>query len=261
MVIRHINDGVVEDKMDAVTEEVPLTIEVNGAELATLLCSPRDLKNLVIGFLFTSGFIEDEAQVTSLTIDEERWKAYVKTAMTFPPEVLFKRIYTSGCGKGILFHSPMDLMQRIRIPDGFTVDAVMIPALMREFLTSSGEYRQTGGVHSCALVNRGEMIIRDDIGRHNALDKVIGEGLHKRMDLKDYMIFTSGRISSEIISKALRSGAPLLASAGAPTNQAVKLARDANLSLLGFVRGKRMNIYSGEHRILCMSKNKQDLIS
>ncbi len=75
MMIRSIHDGAVEEKIDAVTEEVPLTIEVGGVELATLLCSPRDLKSLVIGFLFTSGFIEDGAQVTSLTIDEERWKA------------------------------------------------------------------------------------------------------------------------------------------------------------------------------------------
>ncbi len=249
--ILSINRGRGEKKNDWVTEEVPLTIEVNGQELATLLCSPQDLKNLVLGFLFTSGFIEDVMTVKSLAVDEERWKAYVDVEVNFPPEMLFKRIYTSGCGKGILFHNPMDLIQRIKIPDGFTVEAEKISALMRKFLTSSGEYRQTGGVHSCALASAEEMLVKDDLGRHNALDKIIGAGLQQKLNFQERMVLTSGRISSEIISKVLRCGAPLLVSAGAPTNQAVKIAREANLTLLGFVRGQRMTVYSGAERIGC----------
>ena len=93
--------------------------------------------------------------------------------------------------------------------------------------------------------------MKDDLGRHNALDKGIGEGLMKKVDFGDKLLLTSGRISSEIVSKVLRCRLPILASAGAPTNQAVKLSRDANLTLLGFVRGKRMNVYSGEGRIIC----------
>ena len=249
--IKAVKQGTMEEKTDWVTEEVPLTIEVNGSEMATLLCSPSDLKSLVTGFLYTSGFIEEASVVKSLIIDEERWKAYVEALVTFPSEVLFKRIYTSGCGKGIIFHSPLDMMQRIILPDGFTIEGEKIAALMKEFLTSSAEYRQTGGVHSCALFGRGDMIMKDDLGRHNALDKVIGEGLMKKVDFGDKLLLTSGRISSEIVSKVLRCRLPVLASAGAPTNQAVKLARDANLTLLGFVRGKRMNVYSGEGRIIC----------
>lgn len=244
-------DGKMEEKTDWVTEEAPLTIEVNGGEIATLLCSPTDLKSLVVGFLFTSGFIEEASAIKSLVIDQERWKAHVDTSVNFPPEMIFKRIYTSGCGKGIIFHSPMDLMQRIRIPDGFTIEGGKISGLMKQFLTSSGEYRQTGGVHSSALVSGEDMIVKDDLGRHNAVDKVIGEGLLKKVDFGDRLLLTSGRISSEIVSKVLRCRAPVIASSGAPTNQAVKLARDANLTILGFVRGKRMNVYSGEGRIIC----------
>jgi FdhD protein len=251
-IIKFINRGIVEEKTDWITEEVPLTIEVNGKELATLLCSPQDLKTLVVGFLYTSGFIEEASAIQSVTVDQDRWKAYVDASVNFSPEVLFKRIYTSGCGKGIIFHNPMDLMQRIRIPDGFVTEGEKISERMRKFLTSSAEYRQTGGVHSCALVG-GEaegMVVKDDIGRHNALDKVIGEGLQKKIDFTSHMILTSGRISSEILSKVLRCGIPVLVSAGAPTNQAVKLAREANLTLIGFARGKRMSVYSGEQRII-----------
>lgn len=241
----------IEEKADWVTEEVPLTIEVNGREMATLLCSPSDLKCLVIGFLYTSGFIEEASAVTSLIVDSERWKAHVEATVNFPPEVIFKRIYTSGCGKGVIFHSPMDVMQRIHIPDGFAIDGKKITELMKKFLTSSKEYRQTGGVHSSALVDVDSMILMDDIGRHNAMDKVIGEGLLKRVEFGNKMLLTSGRISSEIVSKILRCRVPVIVSPGAPTNQAVKLAREANLTLLGFVRGRHMNIYSGEQRVIC----------
>ena len=249
-IIKTIRQGVSEEKSDPVTEEVPLTIDLNGSELATLLCSPTDWKNLVLGFLYTAGVMEDAAAIKTLTIDQERWKVYADTAADFPPEMLFKRLYTSGCGKGIIFHNPMDLMYRLRLPDGLTMAAEALPGLMKEFLTSSEEYRQTGGVHTAALVCGDQTIVRDDIGRHNALDKVIGEGLQRKIDFSKQAALTSGRISSEGVAKIIRCRIPILASAGAPTNQAVKIARDANLTLLGFVRGQRMNIYSGEQRII-----------
>lgn len=250
--IKAIKQGLWEEKIEAITEEVPLTVELNGSELATLLCSPWDLKNLVVGFLYTSGIIDDAAAITSLTIDEELFKVYVATEVSLPPEMLFKRLYTSGCGKGIIFHNPMDLIQRVRLDDGFTIAAEKFPGLMKEFLTGSEEYRQTGGVHSAALIRGGEeRIFKDDIGRHNALDRAIGEGLQKKIDFGLWIALTSGRISSEVVAKVLRCRIPVLASVGAPSNQAVKIARDANLTLLGFVRGQRMNVYSGEQRLIC----------
>jgi FdhD protein len=249
-IIKSIHKGIIEEKADWITEEVPLTIEVNGREMATLLCSPKDTKSLVVGFLYTSGFIEEASAITSLVVDSERWKAYVDAVVNFPPEVIFKRIYTSGCGKGVIFHSPMDLMQRIHLQDGFVIDGGKVVEFMKKFLTGSVEYRQTGGVHSSALVGEDDMIFMDDLGRHNAIDKVIGEGLLKRVDFGNKMLLTSGRISSEIVSKVLRCRVPMIISSGPPTNQAVKLARDANLTLLGFVRGTRMSIYSGEQRII-----------
>jgi FdhD protein len=249
-VIKSIRQGVREEKSDAVTEEVPLTIELNGSELATLLCSPTDLKNLVIGFLYTSGFIEDALSITSLIIDQDRWKAYVDCTVTFPSEMLFKRIYTSGCGKGIIFHNPLDLMQRVRLADGFTIAGENFFGMMKKFITSSEEFRLTGGVHSAALVGGTEMIFKDDLGRHNALDKVIGDGLQKKIDFSAQVALTSGRVSSEVVAKVLRCQIPIMASSGAPTNQAVKIAREANMTLLGFVRGQRLNVYSGEQRIV-----------
>jgi FdhD protein len=234
-----------------VSEEVPLTIEMNGRELATLLCSPEHLKNLVTGFLFTNGLIQNLSQQKSLTIDTERWKAGVKIEGDgFADDLIFKRIYTSGCGKGVIFHNPLDLINRVKIVSDFNVKNEFIREFMKIFQKQSQEHQLTHGIHSAALASRDKILIfRDDIGRHNAIDKVIGEALYTNVGFMDTILLTSGRISSEILSKALRCRMPVLAAIGAPTNQAVKLARQVGLTIVGLVRGGKMFVYSSEERI------------
>jgi FdhD protein len=234
-----------------VSEEVPLTIEVNARELATLLCSPEHLKNLVTGFLFTNGLIQNLSQQKSLTIDTERWKAGVKIEGDgFADDLVFKRIYTSGCGKGVIFHNPLDLINRVKIVSDFNVKNEIIREFMKTFQKQSQEHQLTHGIHSAALASRDKILIsRDDIGRHNAIDKVIGEALYTNVGFMDTILLTSGRISSEILSKALRCRMPVLAAIGAPTNQTVKLARQVGLTIVGLVRGAKMFVYSGEERI------------
>ena len=163
--------------------------------------------------------------------------------------MVFKRIYTSGCGKGVIFHNPMDLIQRQRLENDMQVNSTDILALMKSFQRQSEEHQSTRGVHSGALAVPGEILIfRDDIGRHNAIDKVIGESLYQGIGFSEKILLTSGRISSEILSKALRCRMPLIVAVGAPTNQAVKLAREVHLTLVGLVKGNRMIVYSGEDR-------------
>jgi len=247
-----IKKGVREKTTRRISEEIPLTIEVNGNELVTLLASPGDMENLVYGFLYNSGFIEQASDVKSLIIDQDRWKAAAKLAGEgISEEILFKRIYTSGCGKGVIFHNPLDVIHRVRMPDGFTVDHSKIEEFMGVFQTSSSEHRETRGVHSSALADGNEILIcRDDIGRHNAIDKVIGEALCRGIGFDDKIILTSGRVSSEILSKILRCRIPVIVAAGAPTNQAVKLANNVNLTIVGLARGSIMCIFSGEERIV-----------
>lgn len=249
--ITAINSGVRERRSERVTEEVPLTIEVNGREIATLLCSPGDLKDLIAGFLFTSGLANEAPRPEDIVIDTQRWNAAVSVAGGFPEEIVFKRIYTSGCGRGIIFHSPLDIMQRAPLTGGFKIHAEVLTGLMKVFLTSSAEHRETGGVHSAALADSEKILVfRDDIGRHNAFDKVVGAALLRGISLEDKAVLSSGRISSEIFSKALRCRIPVLIAAGSPTNQAVKLARQVNMALAGRTRGSRTIIFSGEERIL-----------
>ena len=249
--ITSINRGLREKKTEGITEEVPLTIEINGKELATLLASPFDFKQLTLGFLFTSGLIEGISEVKSLVIDEERWKANVELNHEgFSDELFFKRVYTSGCGKGVIFHNPLDLIQRVKLPAGFEIKSEKILEIMKIFLSSSAEHRETRGVHSAALAGQdGILIFMDDIGRHNALDKVVGEAMMRKIDFGEVMVLTTGRISSEIVAKVMRCGIPVVVSRGVPTNQAIKMAKEIRMTLAGYARGHRMNIYTIEERI------------
>jgi FdhD protein len=249
--ITRIDKGAREKVTVPVTEEVPLTIEVNGDEVATLLCSPEDLKDMVTGFLLTSGFIKGISSLRSLVVDQDLWKVSAEVDPGgMQSEMFQKRIYTSGCGKGIIFHNPIDLIHRSVLPSGFMIDSDRITELMKAFMRYSTEYRQTGGVHSAALADTDLLVFRDDLGRHNAIDKVIGAALTAGIGLADKVMLTSGRISSEIVWKLIRCGIPVLASAKAPTNQAIKIARDGNLTTVGFARANHMNIYSGVERII-----------
>jgi FdhD protein len=235
-----------------VSQEVPLTIEANDKELATLLCSPEHIENLVTGFLYTSGIIQNLSQLKSLIIDEERWKVNVTIEGDgLADDLVFKRIYTSGCGKGVIFSNPLDLINRVQIISDFKVSSQVIREFMKTFQKQSQEHQLTHGIHSAALASQDEiMIYRDDIGRHNAIDKVVGVALSNNIGFADKFILTSGRISSEILSKALRCRMPVIAAIGAPTNQAVKLARQVGLTIVGLVRGPKMIVFSGEERIV-----------
>lgn len=233
-----------------ISEEVPMTITVNGRELATLLCSPDHIENLVTGFLYTAGFLRDITSLKSIIIDRDRWNAITEIDKGIDEDIVFKRVYTSGCGKGVIFHNPIDVLHRTRLNDAFRVKGTDIAALMKRFRSWSKEHTVTRGVHSGALASPADILIfRDDIGRHNALDKVIGEAMKSNIGFTEKILLTSGRISSEILSKSLRCRMPVIAAIGSPTNQAVKLAREANLTLIGQVKGSRMNVYSGEERI------------
>jgi FdhD protein len=249
--ITRITEGGAETRLDPVTEEVPLTIDVNGAEIATLLASPSDIEDLVRGFLFTTGLVKGAASIGTMTIDRQRWKVDVTTADEgIGTDLAFKRIYTSGCGRGVVFSTSLDLVNRVKLPWGFSVESGTIISLMKTLMTGSQEHKVTGGVHSAALADGGGLqIFMDDIGRHNAVDKVVGRALTEGFTLSRSVLLTSGRISSEITGKVLACRIPVIVSPGAPTNQAVRLARETNLTLVAHVRGTRMNIYSGAERI------------
>ena len=237
---------------DEVSDEIPLTIHLDGKELLTLLCSPDSLKEFSAGFLYSAGIIKSINDIGTITIDSQKWISHVELKnKTDTQKLMFKRMYTSGCGRGVLFYNTLDLLHRRKVNSNLKIHSDKITELMASFQNSSAAFKQTGGVHSCALSDGEDILIfKEDIGRHNALDKAIGAALFKDLDMRKLIILTSGRVSSEIVLKVSKTRSPFLISRSAPTDQAVKLSGDLNLTLVGFVRGERMNVYTGQERII-----------
>ena len=250
--IIRIDKGTRKEIKDLVTDEIPLTIYLNGEELLTLLCSPENLEELSAGFLYSSGLIKSIKEIKEITLDMQRYISYVELhKKNIESRLAFKRMYTSGCGRGVIFYNALDTIHKKKITNNSKISSEKIIRLMTNFGKKSVAFRETGGVHSAALSDGEKILVfKEDIGRHNALDKVIGEALLKGLNPECLIVLISGRISSEILSKAERIRATFLISRSAPTDQAIKLAKKLDLTLVGFVRGNRMNIYSGEKRVV-----------
>lgn len=233
---------------DSIIVEYPFTIFIDDEEIITLLCTPKSLRHLALGFIYSEGFIEAREDVDRIEIDETNGRAYVylNKRNSFNEEFQGKRTITSGCGKGTVFYNVLDSFKSIKIEDTVKIELEKIKSFMRTFSKKSDLFLLTGGVHSCALYDiNGILIFEEDIGRHNALDKILGKALEDKVDLSDKMILTSGRISSEIILKAAKRGIPMVVSRSAPTSLAIDIAKELNIALIGFVRGEKLNIYSG----------------
>lgn len=238
---------------DLVAVESPLTIYFNEQELVTLLCSPRDLQYLALGFLRSEGLISGADDLDSVSVDEERSIVFVQTKGedNLAEKLYGKRTITSGCGKGTIFFHALDSLQSKPVVSGLRVKGESLFALMRALQDRSLLFQATGGVHSAALAEEEQILIySEDIGRHNAMDKIVGECLMKGISLNDRILLSSGRLSAEIVLKGAKMGIPLIVSRSAPTSLAVELAGRTGITLVGFVRGRRFNIYSHEERIL-----------
>lgn len=234
--------------MDQVIREYPFTIYMNDQEIITLLCTPEDLEELATGFLISEGFLDDFSEVEKWNLDGEKGIINMHANIKEKPlrdKLRGKRTITSGCGKGTSFFNVLDSSKSKKIKKIMEMSSRTVVQLMREFNNQSSLFNDTGGVHSCALCNREEILVhRDDIGRHNALDKILGWGHINEQEFGQTMVLTTGRISSEILIKIARRGIPVVISRSAPTSLAVDLARELGITLVGFARGDKMNIYT-----------------
>jgi FdhD protein len=232
--------------------EFPLTIMINGEQLVTVLCSPGDLEALAVGFLFSEGIIRAKEEITGLLLDSERGIVRIRTAedKLADGKLFMKRVLTTGCGRGMAFYSYADLDRKKKVLSDLRVTPEEVLSLSRRFQVASDLYKSTHGVHSAALCDTREVLVfAEDIGRHNAVDKVLGRCLLDGIAVTDRILVTSGRTSSEILFKAAGSGIPVLISKSAPTDMGVELAQELGITLIGFVRGGGMNVYAGRERI------------
>ncbi|ANE49111.1 formate dehydrogenase [Paenibacillus swuensis] len=238
---------------DRIATEWPLTIKVNGEEFATLVCTPSDLLELTYGFLASEGWIRTSNDVSRVDVDEGTGFAHVelhrKNHMRSGDHS--KRWIGSCCGKSRQFYLRSDVQTARTIMTSVPITVETCFQLMNALQRESADFEQTGGVHNAALCGSdGLFLVRSDIGRHNALDKLYGYCLLHRISMRDKVIAFSGRMSSEVVLKAAKMGAGILLSKSAPTDLALKLANDLNITTVGFIRGNRLNVYTHPERIL-----------
>jgi FdhD protein len=236
---------------DIVATEFSLTIILNNRELVTLACSPTKLDCLAIGFLSSEGLIKSKDEIRSIVIDNESGIACITTEGAGEPtsDISFRRLIGSSGGKGTNSGTVAGT-SRAEIKSYLQVSAPEVFTLMEEFVQRSKVFKATAGVHSAALCEaKNILIFSEDIGRHNAIDKIFGECILRHVPTDDRIIITSGRVSSEILLKVAKGNIPILISKSAPTNLGIKLAADLGVTLIGFVRGKRMNVYTCGWRV------------
>jgi FdhD protein len=243
-----------QDTEDLVTKELPLAIILNNRELVTLLCSPPDLDYLATGFLFSEGLISSKDEVKKIIVDDPKGVVRVETAEDKErvDRLPSKRLITSSGGRVIWggYHRTDAAGQR-KVTSQFSASAAQVLALVRQFQRKSQIFKITGGVHSAALCDRRDILVfSEDIGRHNAIDKILGRCILDSLPTANCIVITSGRVSSEIVLKVARMDIPILVSRSAPTDLGVRLASDLGLTLVGFARGDRMNIYTEGWRIV-----------
>ena len=249
--VTRIKDRSRHEFVDKVVRERPVTIFLNDSEIATFMCSPTDLESLAVGFLYTEGVLSGRGDVLSVSADGKDGVVWVraKGKKMNIRDIVSRRLVTTGCGRGLSFQDP-SANRSLRVRSNLRVDPRALKALMGEFQKRSELYKETGGVHGAALCDSSDLLVlREDIGRHNAIDKVIGHCVLEGFDMSDKILVTSGRITSEMIIKCARSNIPIVVSKSAPTDLGVSLAKSFGVTLVGFVRGSRMNVYSNVSRL------------
>jgi FdhD protein len=242
-------------QQDLVAVEEPLQIRLNDRDFSITMRTPGQDRELAAGFLFTEGVIQNPKQIRSITSDD---LGTVTVELAEGVEVNFasRNFYvTSSCG--VCGKASIDGLKSAsctspphRVPK---VAAAVIPQLPDKLRQSQPVFSHTGGLHGAGLFNAaGDLLaVREDVGRHNAVDKLIGAMfLEGRTPLNENILMLSGRISFELVQKALMAGIPIVAAVGAPSSLAIETALHFGMTLIGFLRGPRYNVYSGAERLL-----------
>ena len=241
-------------KIEPVSPALPLervvTIYLNNKMLTSLMATPSNVKELVVGFLYSESIIDTATDLTKITINQDKKKSQVWVESNAREIDQKARIMTSGCGRGFTFLCPSDIEGLTPLNSAIRVNTEEITNLTRRMLGSAALYSRSGGVHAAALCDRnGILSFSEDIGRHNAVDKIIGDSLLKNINLSGKIMLTTGRISSEMLLKAFRAGIPMLGSLTSPTDLAVELGEKLGITITGYIRGNRMKIYTHPDRL------------
>jgi FdhD protein len=238
----------------SVVREVPLTIFLNDREIITLLCTGSHIESLAIGFLKSEGLLQHRSNLQNLETDAsgQTVRVYTNEPTEMVERLFGKRTLTSGCGKGTIFYNVLDSLQSQPLKNQLTIKVDQVRKLMTDLHKRSELYRLSRGVHNCGLATTKKILIfRADLGRHNAVDMILGECFLKEMDTTNKILITTGRITSEILIKAAKMKIPMLVSRSAATSLSLDLAHNLNMTVIGYVRGGSIIAYVGGENLIC----------
>ena len=237
-----------------VAGEHPLTIKVNGKEIVTLMTIGTHPEELALGYLRNQKLIENFDDIAEVTVDWVHETAEIRTTeKKAPPDIenkLSTRIVTSGCGQGTLFSCSLDKLYELELPRVKVLQSDVYKLL--KGLTGKNEiYRRAGSVHACALCRKGVVLIFiEEVGRHNATDAISGRMWINNISGHDKMLFTTGRVTSEIVIKAAQMGIPVLISRSGVTYMALELARDLKMTIIGRAKQSRFLVFHGQDNVV-----------
>lgn len=245
--------GSIQQVEDTIATEYALTVHVNNQEMATIVCTPEHLDDLVIGFLASEGVIRSLDQVKDLIVNVTAGHARVQTStsVNFNQAFYNKRYIGSCCGKSRQsFYFYNDVHTAKVVDDDMKVTPEDVLRLVKQMEENAALFHETGGVHAASLCDlAGTMETRVDIGRHNALDKLFGYAIRNDVSLAGKAVTFSGRLSSEVVLKVGKIGAPIVLAKSAPTSLALDIADELHITAIGFVRGQSFNVYTHPWRI------------
>lgn len=249
-----LSTGKFQKMVDYVAEEKPFYLLINSTFWATILCSPKNIEELAVGHFLSEGIIKSTEEIEEVIFNQSESTCYLKLKLGINVEDRVKvsrlhaRIIHSACGES---SSYQDSNKLLKIKSNLNVKAQIIFDSVNQLNFKAEGYRRTGGFHVAAIYkDNGQLIaLAEDVGRHNAVDKVIGIAALNQIDFGDCFLALSGRMSGDVVFKAANVGLPIIASLASALSSGITMALSADLTLVGFVRGKRINIYTKPERI------------
>ena len=234
-----------------VIQEGSLTIFLNKQEIVTLMCILDHPKYLAVGYLMNQDMIKTDEKIKLIEYDAELGVVVIRTNIkTNYEKILKKKITTSGCAQGTIFGNIYEIIKKTKIKSKIIIKHSWIYEISKKVNLTPSLYLEAGAVHGCVISKQNNPIIyMEDVGRHNAVDKIAGYMFLNKIKSNDKILYTTGRLTSEMVIKTVKMGIPILISRSGFTSWGVELAQETNLTLIGRAKGKKYITLSGQHRV------------
>ncbi|WP_040212372.1 formate dehydrogenase accessory sulfurtransferase FdhD [Clostridium polynesiense] len=238
-----------EEQLLKFCEEAPVELIVNNTKLLTFMCTPKSLKELAVGYLFTSGIVSSLEEIYTLGACDDMKKIFITLGKNVLKEDFrLNTVLASSCGSGVQFTE--DFYNKEINNSPFSVNMEDLKGLAKEMFSEAEMYKSHGGVHcSCIVDGKKILALREDVGRHNAVDKSAGKSVLLGVDFNDTALISTGRISADMILKAVNIGIPIIATRSIPTSLALDIAKRFNITLIGRIASSRPAVYNGIERV------------